>query len=372
MGVVEVATEGSVDMPTASVNAVLDVLLEREECLRTLVVHHSECEDDQVQALLKIRAKQLSKFQCDFADQFPLPSISSVAAVHREGYLSWAQTSLSTAWTKSMRAAGSICYAVDNVMSGLHRNAFCCVRPAGGNVSSEVSVDSPPQDNTSLFNHAAIGAMHALNMHSAVKRVAIVDLDVTPCKGTEEFVKRELRLHGGGEHLFLFSMYIDADTDADHPARARENLFYNILSEALVSGTSQTSAKKERAVKKETPKETTVQSVKDEFKRVVSYRLVPCLRAYTPDLVILLSGFAGAKVPGGAKSSEPEENSLDQSDYFWATKQVMEVASVCCEGKLVSILENGCSTDPGHDDSAVVAQDSAKYFISHINALCGY
>ena len=61
-------------------------------------------------------------------------------------------------------------------------------------------------------------------------------------------------------------------------------------------------------------------SVRDEFKRVVSYRLVPCLRAYTPDLIILLSGFSGARILSTSKTEDG--SSLDQADYFWATKQV--------------------------------------------------
>lgn len=48
MGVIEVATEEHAALDTASVNSVLDVLLETDEKLRTMVVYHQDCEDPQV------------------------------------------------------------------------------------------------------------------------------------------------------------------------------------------------------------------------------------------------------------------------------------------------------------------------------------
>ncbi|CAN0445630.1 unnamed protein product, partial [Discosporangium mesarthrocarpum] len=87
------------------------------------------------------------------------------------------------------RAAGAVTHAVDAVVSGRNRNAFCVVRPpghhAGPNGLLEAAVKtktlffSHPQVSCGfcIFNNVAVGALHALEVHR-LERVAIVDIDV--------------------------------------------------------------------------------------------------------------------------------------------------------------------------------------------------
>ena len=74
-------------------------------------------------------------------------------------------------------------------------------------------------------------------------------------------------------------------------------------------------------------------------------RLVPTLRAFNPDLVLLSSGFdaivddvGNSRAAGNGMVSGLD---LTQEDFFWVTKEIQKVADMCCGGKIVSVLEGG-------------------------------
>ena len=76
------------------------------------------------------------------------------------------------------RAAGAVVAAVDAVMSGEYRNAFCCVRPPGHHAGSAGLVDDAVSCGFCLYNNVAVGALHALRERTDCRRVAIIDFDV--------------------------------------------------------------------------------------------------------------------------------------------------------------------------------------------------
>jgi len=69
-------------------------------------------------------------------------------------------------WEAAFYAAGAVTNAVDNVMKGQNRNAFCLVRPPGhhsgptGAVASELD-RSQTSNGFCIFNNIAIGAAYA-------------------------------------------------------------------------------------------------------------------------------------------------------------------------------------------------------------------
>lgn len=88
------------------------------------------------------------------------------------------------------RAAGAVMHAVDQVLAGKQRNAFCCVRPPGHHAGQNGLLPGSESCGFCIFNNIAIGAMHALTAHAlTVRRIAIVDIDVHHGNGTEEIVK---------------------------------------------------------------------------------------------------------------------------------------------------------------------------------------
>ena len=76
-----------------------------------------------------------------------------------------------------LRAAGALVAAVDRVMSGKVKNAFCAVRPPGHHAEPTRAM------GFCMFNNVAIGALHARARHG-LKRIAVVDFDVHHGNGT--------------------------------------------------------------------------------------------------------------------------------------------------------------------------------------------
>lgn len=68
--------------------------------------------------------------------------------------------------------AGAACFAVDQVMSGAARNAFCCVRPPGHHAGVEGLMADAEKDSSCgfcIFNSVAIAALHAVTTRKAVR-----------------------------------------------------------------------------------------------------------------------------------------------------------------------------------------------------------
>jgi acetoin utilization deacetylase AcuC-like enzyme len=91
----------------------------------------------------------------------------------------------------ALRAAGSVCEAVDKVVSGECRNSFCAVRPPGHHAgpSGIVKCASDPEGSHGfcLLNNVAIGAAYARSMYrnEGIQKIAIIDFDVHHGNGTE-------------------------------------------------------------------------------------------------------------------------------------------------------------------------------------------
>jgi len=83
----------------------------------------------------------------------------------------------------ALRAAGAVCAAIDAVMQGEMRNAFCAVRPPGHHAEPNQAM------GFCLFNNVAVGAMHARDRWK-LQRIAVVDFDVHHGNGTQEIFYR--------------------------------------------------------------------------------------------------------------------------------------------------------------------------------------
>jgi len=153
----------------------------------------------------------------DWFEEAPAATMSDVLRVHEWSYVRQLQskcegidndaegqggmdsldgdTSISKqSFKAAMHAAGSVIQAVDLVMKGEYRNAFCPVRPPGHHAGPRglVKDNSGGQGSHGfcLLNNISIGAAYALNVHrNNVSRVAIVDFDVHHGNGTEETVR---------------------------------------------------------------------------------------------------------------------------------------------------------------------------------------
>src|SRR5205814_5186361 len=79
----------------------------------------------------------------------------------------------------ALRAVGGVLNAVDEVMTGKLKNAFCAVRPPGHHARPAQGM------GFCLFNNIAIAARYAQRKHG-IGRVLIADWDVHHGNGTQD------------------------------------------------------------------------------------------------------------------------------------------------------------------------------------------
>jgi acetoin utilization deacetylase AcuC-like enzyme len=82
-------------------------------------------------------------------------------------------------------------------------------------------------------------------------------------------------------------------------------------------------------------------------------RLIPSLRAFNPNLILLSTGFDAALGDVGNCRHQPNSTplrgmDLKPEDFSWATSEIMKIADICCGGRIVSVLEGGYG-ESGHE-----------------------
>jgi acetoin utilization deacetylase AcuC-like enzyme len=134
------------------------------------------------------------KFQNLQRDAAPLGTMEQIARAHPQRYfeileknrperdavtLDGGDTVMSPGtWEAALRAVGAGVLAVDEVMTGRVKNAFCAVRPPGHHAEIAKAM------GFCFFNSVAVAALHAQAVHGA-ERVAVVDFDVHHGNGTQ-------------------------------------------------------------------------------------------------------------------------------------------------------------------------------------------
>jgi acetoin utilization deacetylase AcuC-like enzyme len=220
-------------------------------------------------------------------------------------------------WGAALAAAGCVVDAVDGVLGGRHRAAFCPVRPPGHHASADRAM------GFCLFNNVAIGARHALR-RPEIERVLIVDWDVHHGNGTQDIFYED-------PSVFYLSMHQDplypgtgASTDAG--CGAGEGTTLNLpLPPGLDAG---------------------------EYVTALLDGLDRCLDGFSPDLVLLSAGFdAGRDDPLGGFT-------LTESDFALLTREMVARTAIPAGGRVVSVLEGGYNPD-----------ELGRNVVSHLRAL---
>jgi acetoin utilization deacetylase AcuC-like enzyme len=76
-----------------------------------------------------------------------------------------------------------------------------------------------------------------------------------------------------------------------------------------------------------------------EFRAAMEAVILPRLREFRPDLVVVSAGF-------DAHTRDPLANlNFLEPDFDWATRKLMEIADASASGRLVSVLEGGYDLD---------------------------
>jgi acetoin utilization deacetylase AcuC-like enzyme len=197
----------------------------------------------------------------------------------------------------ALRAAGAVCAAVDAVLTGEASTAFCAVRPPGHHADADHAA------GFCLFNNIAVGAMRARTRHH-LARVAIIDFDLHHGNGTEKLFWNEPGVLFASLHQWPFDPGTGAETDT--------GAHHNVLNMPMSAGDGSA-----------------------EFRAAVVTKLLPRLRWFAPELLLVSAGFDGHKAdPLGSLA-------LDETDYSWIAQQLLDVARQCCGGRVVAALEGG-------------------------------
>lgn len=107
----------------------------------------------------------------------------------------------------ALRAAGAVVFAIDQVVAGSNRGAFCIVRPPGHHAGVNGLIDGGVSCGFCIFNSVAIGAIHALEQHG-MKRVAIIDFDVHHGNGTENIIIERMKKYHNSNSVFFCSTHL--------------------------------------------------------------------------------------------------------------------------------------------------------------------
>lgn len=203
--------------------------------------------------------------------------------------------------TSALHAVGAACAAVDGVAAGTLRNAFCAVRPPGHHAESDRAM------GFCFFNNAAIAAHHAVH-HHGMERVAVLDFDVHHGNGTQEiFWKRPDLFYGSTHQEHIFPGTGRADERGDH------NTIVNAPLPMGSNGAAMLAAFDER--------------------------ILPALRTFHPELIIISAGFDAHRLDPLAGLAWTED------DYEAVTRRIMTAADELCGSRLVSVLEGGYHLD---------------------------
>jgi acetoin utilization deacetylase AcuC-like enzyme len=207
-----------------------------------------------------------------------------------------ADTTLSTGSLRAARlAAGAVVEAVKAVAAGETRRAFCAVRPPGHHAEPGKAM------GFCLFSNVAVAARVAQGL--GLTKVAVVDFDVHHGNGTQAAFESD-------GSLFLASIH----QSPLYPGSGLE-------SETGVGNIANA------PVPPHAPRELWRSRFQDQ--------LMPALDAFGPDLVLISAGF-------DAHRRDPlAHQSLEEEDYAWATRAIVEAARRTANGRVVSSLEGG-------------------------------
>ena len=203
-------------------------------------------------------------------------------------------------WETALLAAGAGLTAVDALFARAAKNAFCIVRPPGHHAERHRGM------GFCILNNVAVAARYAQARHG-VGKVLIVDWDVHHGNGTQDIFYED-------PSVFFFSthqhrLYPDSGHESGAGAGAGLGTTMNC---PFAAGAG-----------------------RREILGAFQNKLVPAMRDFRPDLVLISAGF-------DSRINDPLGGfTLEDHDFGDLTQLMMDLAAEYCQNRLVSILEGG-------------------------------
>ena len=220
-------------------------------------------------------------------------------------------------WDAALAAAGCGVAAVDAVLDGACRAAFCVVRPPGHHATRDRAM------GFCLFNNIAVAARRALT-RPGIERVLIVDWDVHHGNGTQDIFYED-------PSVFFLSMhqhpFYPGTGMADERGRGvGEGTTLNLpMSAGLAPG---------------------------RYVEALLAGVERALARFKPDLTLISAGFdAGVEDPLGGFT-------LTEADFVTLTHEIVAQTGDTARNRLVSFLEGGYNPD-----------ELGRNVVSHLSAL---
>ncbi|GGG18869.1 acetoin utilization protein [Caldovatus sediminis] len=272
--------------------------------------YHPEC-PDRLRAVL--RALDAEEFSGVIRGEAPRATVEQLCRVHPRNYVEAilairpepddrvaldADTLMSWGSAEAaLRAAGAACAAVDAVMGGQARRAFCAVRPPGHHAEPARPM------GFCLFSNAAVAARHAQAAHG-IARAAVVDFDVHHGNGTQAVAETDATLFYGSSHQW--PLYPGTGDPRERGVAG------NVVNATLPPGADG-----------------------EAFRAAWRERILPALDAFAPGLLVVSAGF-------DAHARDPlAQLRVREADFAWLTAELCAVAERHCRGRVVSLLEGG-------------------------------
>jgi acetoin utilization deacetylase AcuC-like enzyme len=200
----------------------------------------------------------------------------------------------------ALLATGGVLQAIDEVVRGRLKRAFCAVRPPGHHAEASKVM------GFCLFNSIAIGARYAQTKHG-LERVAIVDWDVHHGNGTQQaFYEDDTVLFVS---LHQYPLYPGTGAASERGAGRGEGFTLNC---PMGAG-----------------------SVEKDYLDAFQAQILPALHRFQPQLLMISAGF-------DAHADDPLAGiKLTEESYRRLTELLLEISEKYCDGRIVSVLEGG-------------------------------
>ncbi len=208
-------------------------------------------------------------------------------------------------------AAGGVLRAIDAVIEGRARNAFCAVRPPGHHAAHSRAA------GFCLFNNAAIGARYLQRRHG-LRRILILDWDLHHGNGTQAVFEDDPDVFYCSVHQV--PLYPGSGCADERGTGRGAGATLNV---PLPAGSGDA-----------------------DYAHAFETALVPAARAFRPEFVLVSAGFdAHAADPLGGMQ-------LTAAGFADLTRRACRLAGAACAGRLVSVLEGGYALGALADSAA--------------------
>ena len=257
--------------------------------------------------------KQINDFEINLKDA-PLADIETISLVHPKNHIQkiflnipksgligvekepYADTMLCpNSKNAILRSCGAGIAAAEDLMKKNER-VFCAIRPPGHHAETTKAM------GFCFVNNIAVTAKY-LQRNFKVNKIAIVDFDVHHGNGTQEIFYNDPSVLYASSHEFpLFP----------GTGSIQETGAGNIFNAPLKSGIGS-----------------------KEFFKIFDQKILRPIDKFKPEVILISAGF-------DAHSRDPLANiNLKSEDYYRITKQIIDLANIHSEGRVISFLEGG-------------------------------